>query len=242
MTIRKTDLSWTEKHRYVVAPGGLPQPSVTTILQTQNKPALLKKAVSLTREGVDHQAEWDAKADIGTRVHRAAETLANGVFGWDMGCLPCDVPYLDALEDFYTTNAVQPILIEPTLVYPHPMLGFGGRCDLIARLCTNYGRWETWLIDYKTGKHYMVDPVMQLAAYANCDMAIYYEDGSLQGSVNLPTIQKRGIVYLNENRTYNLIEVPQDKYIFNTFLNLRSVYAGVKAIEKWERTYNREHA
>jgi hypothetical protein len=48
------------------------------------------------------------------------------------------------------------------------------------------------------------------------------------------------VVYLNGDGTYLPVEVPNDEDYYATFLALRAVYSGVKAIEALERRLKKE--
>ena len=203
-----------------------------------------RKAVSLTRQGVDYEAEWKAKSDLGTRVHACAESYARDEDDWDRHALPEDEPYLEAFLHFWWDEAIEPLLVEPIVVYPVEGLEFGGRPDLIATRQGGTGTTkfrERAIFDYKTGSHFMVDPVMQLEAYSRCKEAVY-EGEWLTGWKDLPILQARYIVYLNSNGTYNLIPTPGGNLPWRTFMALRQVYSGVKSLEAWERKMKKELA
>lgn len=234
---RVNDLAWAAKHRYVTEVGGKPQPSVTALIRQLEKPMVTKAAVRLTREGKDHVAEWKVKSDLGTRVHAYAEGFARFVMGETehrpVVQEPSDFDYVDAFINWWNDFQPVPLLVEPVLIYNHPDLGYGGRADLICQ----YG-----IVDYKTGGHFLVDPILQLNAYARCSLAIY-KDGWLIGEKPLPeTGDGLVTVYLNGDGTYEHVEVPNTTEIFNTFLALRQVYGGIKALEKFEREYKKGQA
>jgi hypothetical protein len=232
--LRKSDAAWAADHRYVVEPGGKPMPGVTTIIHQLEKPLVTKAAVRLTREGKDHVAEWKVKSDLGTRVHNYAEERMRGHDALWRVTEPSDEPYLEAWEAWHREYKPIPLLVEPVLIYNHPELGYGGRPDLVCQ----YG-----IVDYKTGRHFLVDPMLQLNAYDRCSVAVY-EDGWLKREVPLPRERGHGLVtvYLNGDGTYEHVEVPNTTEIFSTFLSLRAVYGGIKRLEAWERAYRKDHA
>jgi hypothetical protein len=231
---RVTDLAWAAKHRYVCEPGGKPQPGVTSILRQLDKPNIIKNYVKRALEGEDPYVATQEKMDRGTRVHAYAEWCAtSGDPTTTPPIHPDDRGYATAMDNFWDDYRPVPVAVEPILVNrDEPDMGYGGRADLIT---------PDTIIDYKTGGHFLVDPVLQLNAYARCMQAEYDEDGWLHGWTAMPLTQmKLLVVYLNGDGTYLPVEVPNEMTHFLTFLALREVYTGVKEIEKWARAYERE--
>ena len=230
---RVTDLAWAAKHRYVCEPGGKPQPGVTSILRQLDKPAIIKNYVKRALEGEDPYVATQEKMDRGTRIHAYAEWHARSEQDANLLCPftePDDEPYCDALDTWWDDYRPVPVAVEPILV--NPTDEYGGRADLIT---------DDTIIDYKTGGHFLVDPVLQLNAYARCMQAEYDADGWLHGWTAMPLIQmKLLVVYLNGDGTYLPVWVPNEMTHFLTFLALREVYTGIKEIEKWERSYKKE--
>ena len=226
---RVTDLAWAAKHRYVCEPGGKPQPGVTSILRQLDKPAIIKNYVKRALAGEDPYVATQEKMDRGTRIHRYAEWKATGDDG-PIHITLGDEPYADAVDSFWDYWQPKPVAVEPILVNPDDE--YGGRADLIT---------ADTIIDYKTGGHFLVDPVLQLNAYARCMQAEYNEDGWLCGWTAMPLTQmKLLVVYLNGDGTYLPVEIPNEMNHFLTFLALREVYTGIKEIEKWERSHKKE--
>lgn len=224
---RKTDWAWAQDHKYVVQAGGKPQPGVTTIIRQLDKPAIAKNYVRRALDGEDPYVTQTAKMELGTRVHAAAERIARGDRSWYETGHEEDDGYLAALYGFWNAHQPEPVAIEPILIFSDTWRGFGGRADLIT---------PDTIIDYKTGGHFLVDPVLQLNAYSRCSQAVYDDDGGLCGSKLLPLPDMSlMVVYLNDDGTYLTVDVPNSDEHFATFLSLRKVYAGVKAIQAWER-------
>jgi hypothetical protein len=223
---RVTDLAWAAKHRYVVEPGGKPQPGVTSILRQLDKPNIIKNYVKRALEGEDPYVATQEKMDRGTRIHAYAEWCAtSGDPTTTPPVRPDDRPYATALDNWWDDYRPEPIAVEPILVNPEGQ--YGGRADLPT---------VNTIIDFKTGGHFLVDPVLQLNAYARCVQAVYDDEGWLCGWTAWPLKRmKLLVVYLNGDGTYLPVEVPNDEDYYATFLALRKVYTGIKAIEAWER-------
>lgn len=239
--------------RYAVEPMGKPvAPSVTGVLGLLNKPGLSWGAAKETalfaihhpdewqhldptdayhRLRKHHAGVWRDKASRGTAVHALALEWAEGR---EVDCPPeCD-PYLDALERFYVDRSPVWVEVERSVVYNAPDLAFGGSFDAIAELD---GRRV--VLDIKTGQRYPVEVTAQLAAYRFAQgMGVYSPLGGLESVEPMPVGIEGGVVlYLHEDRTYELLEVPADRQAFDAFLNLRRVWNWLQDMERWVKRH-----
>lgn len=158
---------------------GQPVPSVTSVLASLAKPALVPWAAKITAtaavDGLDtistmarddaitwlkgaHRRETSAAAGRGTDVHRHAEALVHGI----ADDVPEElVPYVQSCARFLDRVGVQPVLVEATLFHRQPH--YAGTLDLLG-VCDHWDA-EPWLFDYKTGSGIYPETALQLAAY-----------------------------------------------------------------------------
>ena len=179
------------RHRYSWN-GGPWFPSVTTILQIKDKPALVgwakrETAACAVRNlevlermvqsgGPGAAVEWlkripdytrDTAADLGTAVHAMAEALGRGE--------PVVVdeslrPYLAAYRrDFLDAFAPRFLAVEAMVCSER--YEYGGTADAFVEIAG-----ETWLLDYKTGSAVYPDSALQLAGLARAQCIGYPGD------------------------------------------------------------------
>lgn len=215
------------KHRYTDPRTGERVTGVTAIIGCFDSGDKLGSgawaAYKLAQEGKHFREEWDAKRDLGTRVHGYAELWANGR---QAEILESDQPYADAFRRFCDDNEPEWIEVERAVV---SSLGFGGRFDLVGAI-----RDYFLLADIKTGRRWPVDLSMQLAGYRWADGMIDYDaDGWAVGLSPMPHIDKCAGLYLNDDTTYELIEVPADGEDLAALVNLLAVknHAAARAKE-----------
>lgn len=216
--------------------------SVTNVLGTSvAKPALVPWAVKLTIEYVIkhrisvawrgrrdrnalvaelravHRDATEAASDLGTRVHTAAERRLLGtpqVIQRDV--LPF-VRQLDRfLRDWRVELAAQLEAAEITVM--HRALGYAGTADLMLWLPTGpAGRWELWLIDFKSSLTRAAESAypeyaQQLAALRYAEVAIAPDDTD----VPMPPIERTGVLSLRR-RSYALLPMPGDREAHRAF-------------------------
>ena len=169
------------RHRYSWNGGPL-YPSVTTILQIKDKPALVgwakrETAACAVRNldvlermvrsgGAQAAVDWlkripdyarDASADLGSAVHAAAEAIARG----ESTPVADDVrPFIAAYRrDFL--DVFQPRFLALEAMVCSPRYEYGGTADAFAEI-----DGEIWLLDYKTGAGVYPDTALQLGGLA----------------------------------------------------------------------------
>lgn len=233
----------TERGRYYTDPAGGPDlVSVTNVLSSGvAKFALVPWAVKLTAEHcVDnrldvarralkdreqllkdikavHRNARDIAADLGTRVHDRAESMAlRAPFAADKEV----DPYARQLAVFWERWGVNldRDVVAAEITFAHRLLGYAGTGDLMIWLPTGPGRArELWLIDYKTSAKRPASSVypeyaMQLAAlrFAECVWLPDDTDGAV------PKIQRTGVLNLRQ-RSHALVPMPGDRRAFRAF-------------------------
>lgn len=176
-----------------------------------------------------HSKEWKAKSARGTAVHSLAEDWAKGL---EVDCPPeCD-PYLDALERFYADHQPTWLHCERSVVYTEPGREYGGTADGWAVL--NDGR--TGLLDWKTGARYPVEVVVKMAAYRFATaLAVVDAEGRFIDTEPMPETDFAAAVYLHDDGTYEMLELPADRAAHAAFLALRDVWAWKQTAEAWEK-------
>lgn len=228
--------------KYATTPGGKPTaPSVTAVCGVLDKPGLAPGAVkecahflfnhpdearvpdghALSARLIRHyKGAWLAKAARGTLVH---DVNAAWVEGREADITdPEALPYVDALERFWTDWQPEWLHVERTVVYDHPDVGYGGTFDWIARLCDG----RVVLGDIKTGKAVYPEVRWQLAAYRYAKaMAVYDELGQFTGTEPMPEVDGCAVLHLKDDGTYRLLDVPVGRQEFDEFLHLRRAWS-----------------
>lgn len=236
----------TERGRYYSDPAGGPDlVSVTNVLGTAvAKHALIPWAVKLTAEYVlahlpsitlrlvtdrtavvreikaVHREVKEAAADLGNRIHDAAEKRILGApFPQELEV----APYITQLElwlDAWGVDLNEDIeATEITCV--HRRLGYAGTADLMVWLPTGPGgRRELWLIDYKTSATRRATSVypentLQLAALRFCEAVLLPDDTDEP----MPPIERAGVLNLRSN-SHALVPMPADRAAHRAFRGL----------------------
>lgn len=236
----------TERGRYYSDPAGGPDlVSVTNVLDTAiNKRALVPWAVKLTVEHVlthlpsitlrlvtdrtavvkeikaVHRDAKDRAADLGNRVHAAAEAH---VLGAPVADDPEVRPYVEQLKAWLASWAVDlDQHIEATeITCFHRRLGYAGTADLLIWLPTGPGgRLELWLIDYKSSatrpaKSVYPENTLQLAALRFCETVLLPDDTDAP----MPRIERTGVLNLRA-RSHALVPMPADRSAHRAFRGL----------------------
>ena len=170
-------------------------------------------AVKLTKEGKNYREVWNAKRDLGSRVHKHAADWAQGK---TVDVLDTDGPYLDAILAFCQSVRPEWIAVERAVV---SSLGYGGRFDAVAEI----GGVST-LLDFKTGRAWLLELSMQLSAYRFADgMVVYNAEGKAVMVEPMPHVERCAGLYLDETGTAKMVEVDADEAAFGAFCHQLSV-------------------
>lgn len=234
----------TERGRYYSDPAGGPDlVSVTNVIDTAvNKShALIPWGVKLTVEHVldnivsiarrvltdragltreikaIHREAKDRAADLGDRVHAAAEAR---VLGAPIPDDPEVAPYVAQLDAWLASWGVDlDKHVEATeITCLHRRLGYAGTADLMVWLPTGPdGRLELWLIDYKSSatrsaKSVYPENTLQLAALRYCESVLLPDDAEEP----IPRIERTGVLNLRA-RSHALVPMPADRSAHRAF-------------------------
>ncbi len=174
-------------------------------------------AVKLTKAGIDYRREWNAKKDLGTRIHAH---IGEWVLGEPVEVTEEDEPYLDCFSGF--CRAKRPAWIETERAVIGDQVG--GRFDLVGEI-----EGDFWLLDTKTGKIYEIELELQLAGYASMHGMIVYDEAGAAASLEpMPHITRWAGLYLRPGEDAILLEVaktPEEKALavaaFRKLLDLK---------------------
>jgi hypothetical protein len=240
----------TEDHRYYFNGDG-PVPSVTTVLEVLDKPALSTwKAQQAVRaiwryEGEeladmteDEAVKWalaevrktrtDA-ASVGTGVHHIADMLSRASESDSKGFQVSEStqPYVDAYNRFLDRYSRSAFVSTEKAVWS--LNGYGGTYDLLVMI-----DGELWLIDIKTGKGLYPEFALQLAGYRWADYIILPGDPT---TYDMPNVDRTGVLHLRPDQYpdtgYRLYEYPTTyDSDYMTFLGLLEAYKWRQKQEK----------
>lgn len=242
----------TERGRYYSDPAGGPDlVSVTNVLDTAvAKKALVPWGVKVTVEYVlanlpaitlrvvtertavvkeikaVHREVKDKAADLGDRIHKAAEQrLLGAPIAQDLEVMP----YITQLElwlDAWGVDLDEHVEATEITVF-HRQLGYAGTADLMIWLPTGPGgRLELWLIDFKTSatrpaKSVYPENTLQLAALRFAETVLMPDDTDAP----MPPIERAGVLNLRAN-SYALVPMPADR-------NAHRAFRGALETTKW---------
>ena len=174
--------------RLYTLPDGTKVPSVTSILDVVNKPALNAWRARVGNAKADQISR--ESAEFGTRVHVACEWIANGEFTYtatgELGLDDDLRPFADAFHT-WLRDGQEVIATERTV--KHSRLRYAGTLDLLVKLAD--GRTAT--VDLKTGKQVSEVTPLQLEAYRRAG----HESG-------LPLADTRLVLHLPRDRPGHL--------------------------------------
>ena len=214
---------------YISPVTGESVPSVTTILDVINKPAILNWSVKMAAQFcVDNWVELGAmsatekliaireapekytmeKASLGTKVHEIADSWAKGV--------PSENPektgpYITQFLNFLMDR--RPKFLHTETTFWSRAHSYAGTADAVAEINN-----EIYLIDFKTGRGTYADHGLQLSALRNADFIIE-PDGT---ELPMPRIDHSAVLHLRP-RGYKLIPVYEDEACFTAFLAARQI-------------------
>lgn len=184
---------------------------VLTDRVTDDRPALTKELKAIHRD-VREQA-----ADLGDRVHKAAE---HRLLGAPIEDDPVVAPYLAQFDAWLASWNVDPDEhVEATeITVLHRRLGYAGTADLMIWLPTGPShRLELWLIDYKSSatrsaKSVYPENTLQLAALRYAETVLLPDDTEQP----MPRIERTGVLNLRA-KSHALVPMPADRTAHRAF-------------------------
>ena len=232
-------LTRSETHGYVWSEGESaigPLPSVTTIIGVLDKSGpLIGWAKRVTAEAAvdnrDALTGWvelggragaislltkaasqkrDKAADVGTRVHALAESVARGQV---VELTEEERPFLAAYQRFRDDFHPRQIAAEEMVVSLE--YEYGGTLDDIVEIMG-----EIWLLDKKTSRGCYPETALQLSAYGNADFIGRANDPTRYA---IPKIDQYGVLHLRPEG-YELIPYDVTPRTFEAFLHARSLF------------------
>jgi hypothetical protein len=197
-----------------------------------------------------HRGVWDHRALLGTALHtinaewcagntvRVADVVAELRSRsplWrrrnEQEIYAEILPMADGLSRWWMENQPETQSFETVVRYPVPGLEYIGQTDWRAGL-----DGLTWLLDLKTtgntkpgSAKYWDTWRLQLAAYRYATEAVVYDDDDQErGTIELPPVDRTGILHLYGNGDCRLEPVRAEAKEHQVFLQLRQVYGWVK--------------
>lgn len=186
----------------------------------------------------EFQKIWDHKRDRGTHCHHLIEERIRGeVIDIDEE----SAPYLEAGQQFCVDAEPDWIEIERTVLYAEPVShSYRGTFDWIATIncpsCPEGTRCK-WMGDWKTGSYKPAEQALQMSAYRYAQHLTRWENGKENIEGPVPQVRHTGVVLLDGDGRYQLIELPANGDAFGTFLRMRDVWGWHKQMKKWEREH-----
>lgn len=218
MNKKEANKKWPKRNGYYffnVNGKEIKLPSVTNILQTLNKPALVswgaREAAKIALDDPTLNASEvvskvyqirNSAANKGKRIHSLFQAILQQGDDFDMSKVTKeDIPYAQGILDFRNEYEVKHIANEKMVKsFKH---GYAGTADEIIKT-KNY----TWLLDLKTGGVYS-EAHLQLECYK-----VALEEEGIK-------IDKTMVLRVPGNGTFSLIETKGD---LEVFLNLKKVW------------------
>jgi len=236
-------LSRTPKHIYTWRDGTVdsgPLPSVTGILNVVDKSGALvgwakRETAACAVRNLDMLAKmresggdaaavnWlktipdyqrDTAADIGTRVHALAESVAKGE---PVTPTEEERPFLAAFQRFL--DEWRPTYLATEEMVASLTHGYAGTLDAIVEMAG-----DVWMLDTKTGAGVYPETALQLAAYAGADFIGRPADDK---RYSIPPITAFGVLHLRPENggVYEVVPYAVDQDTFAAFLDARRLYA-----------------
>jgi hypothetical protein len=172
-----------------------------------------------------YRQEWDAKANLGSRVHTLAEAVLRGQ---RVGPSKDEAPYLEGLANFIADAHPIPIALEEMVAFEDELgVVYAGTFDAVLQLAS--GRW---LVDFKTGKEIYAETALQLAGYAYASFV--GRPGTVQRYV-MPEIDLYAVCHLHPSHPRGYAFVPYD-------VGRREWDAFMSLLDVWEWTHTKGRA
>lgn len=178
-------------------------------------------------------AEWTAKANLGTHVHHMALSWANGE---SVEQSSVSAPYLDALARFYDECRPEWEQLERTVEYSGTDHEYRGQFDAIGTFTFPSER-KRGLIDVKTGQLHFTEMTIQLASYRFAEYMTTWEDKKVVEREPVPEVETAAILWLRPDGEYRLIELPSDIAAFDQFLKLRELWTWQRQMEAMQKAW-----
>lgn len=232
-----------DHHKYVVEPGGKPQPGVTSLINLLNEDdkagRMAASAAFITASAAYDQPhmpfqrlkryymeQWNAKSDIGSVVHTC---ISGEPRSWTPGAAAAGC--LRAYDKWLYEHRPEIVAQEGILLNKEH--GYGGRFDAIARI-----NGQSGLIDYKTGRKHLYQVSLQLNAYARCGLGAYDLEGRLIDILDLGKIDFLAVLYLHEDGTYEYIDdLPYNVEMFADFVRLRELHRSLQNFKTFLKSH-----
>lgn len=184
-------------------------------------------------------AEWSAKADLGTHVHHMALSWAQREAVVDD---TVSAPYIDALAQFYEDHQPEWTQLERTVEGTQEGHEYRGQFDAMGTFLWN-GTRQRGLIDFKTSKRvYFVEDTAQLAAYRYADSLTTWKDKQVVDREPVPEVDFTAILWLRPDGQYRFVEMQADRRAFAKFLTLRELWAWQRDLQKEEKAWDKADA
>lgn len=210
--------------------------SVTTVLSTLNKPALInwaaKQAAGLVLDDPHtYSTAEDAAAGIrgvtgestsrGSEVHGWVERINLGETIDLAEVSESARGYVEGYLRFYR-------LLNPVVVYAEANLfskehGYAGTADIICSLPGN----GFWCLDIKTGKRIYDEVALQLAAYKHADTLVDADNKERL----MPQIDRTGVILLDKAGDYIFSETGVDNKTVSDF----EAFLALKKVLEWQK-------
>lgn len=182
-------------------------------------------------------AEWGAKADLGTHVHHMALSWAEGLPLTDD---PTSAPYIDGLEKFYRDHNPDWELLERTVEGAQEGHEYRGQFDALGVFDWK-GERRRGLIDFKTSKSvYFTEDTAQLAAYRYADALTTWADKEVVSREPMPEVEFTAILWLRPDGEYRFVEMNADREALAQFMKLRELWEWQRDLSKAEKAWAKE--
>ena len=152
----------------------------------------------------------DTAADIGTRVHALAESIAKGL---PVTMTDEERPFLAAFQRFL--DEWRPTFLATEQMVVNLTHRYAGTLD-----AATYMAGDTYMLDYKSGTGVYPETALQLSAYANAEFAGNADDTT---RYTLPRITAHAVLHLRPEG-YEVVPYKVTPQTFEAFLHARRLY------------------